>query len=320
MDTRHSHLISIKPEEKSNIPNQLTEHVLEKLRQTTDFRIMFEYCFNLEDIATMVAIYAFMANSTREALRMFDSTKSKIEALFYSSLDSPDYEGNRTGCNEKQMSNYLNNLGNFNPDDLWNPQLLLLLLTTPLYIYKGWAKTAAPHVLITQSLVELGQAGFLIPKIKDTKVEIPFTDPVECETIPLPQFPGVKLDFPGITQVTAAAVTFAPLLVGAPPFVPTPFGLVYYGIVDPLLMLLTSGYLKGITEEYDNGKEIIDSLTKSGLSNILADVPLCADESVVEEEDGTEEKTDIPPEETVPEDSCQPNVQTTVLAAGKSKC
>ena len=320
VDTRHSHLISIKPEEKSNIPNQLTEHVLEKLRQTTDFRIMFEYCFNLEDIATMVAIYAFMANSTREALRMFDSTKSKIEALFYSSLDSPDYEGNRTGCNEKQMSNYLNNLGNFNPDDLWNPQLLLLLLTTPLYIYKGWAKTADPHVLITQSLVELGQAGFLIPKIKDTKVEIPFTDPVVCETIPLPQFPGVKLDFPGITQVTAAAVTFAPLLVGAPPFVPTPFGLVYYGIVDPLLMLLTSGYLKGITEEYDNGKEIIDSLTKSGLSNILADVPLCADESVVEEEDGTEEKKDIPPEETVPEDSCQPNVQTTVLAAGKSKC
>jgi len=320
VDTRHTHLISVKPEEKSNIPNQLAEHVLEQLRQTTDFRIMFEYCFNLEDIATMVAIYAFMANSTREALRMFDSTKSKIEAMFYSGLDSPDYEGNRTGCNEKQMSNYLNNIGNFNPDELWNPQLLLLLLTTPLYIYKGWAKTADPHVLITQSLVELGQAGFLIPKIKDTKVEIPFTDPVECTTIPLPEFPGIKLDFPGITQVTAAAVTFAPMLVGAPPFPPTPFGLIYYGVVDPLLMLLTSGYLKGLTEDYDNGQEIINSLSKSGLNNILTDVPLCGNNSVEESSDGTEEQTNVPPEETVQEDGCSSDVQSTILATGKSKC
>jgi len=91
-------------------------------------------------------------------------------------------------------------------------------------------------------------------------------------------------------------------------------------VVDPLLMLLTSGYLKGLTEDYDNGQEIINSLSKSGLNNILTDVPLCGNNSVEESSDGTEEQTNVPPEETVQEDGCSSDVQSTILATGKSKC
>ena len=196
----------MKEEETSNIPNQLTEHVLEQMRKTTDFRVMFEYCFNLQDISSMVAVYAYLANSTREALNMYNLTKERIESFFYASVNSGDYFSNTT-CNQKAYADSLKNLGDFNFDNAG--QLLLLLLTTPLYIYKGWSKTADPHVLVTQSLVELGQAGFLIPKIEDTKIEIPFTDPVQCETVPLPTYPGIKIDFPRFTQVTATAVTFA---------------------------------------------------------------------------------------------------------------
>ena len=74
-NTNHTHLVSVKEEESSNIPNQLTEHVLEQMRKTTDFRIMFEYCFNLQDISTLVAVYAYLANSTREALNMYNLPK-----------------------------------------------------------------------------------------------------------------------------------------------------------------------------------------------------------------------------------------------------
>ena len=189
------------------------------------------------------------------------------------------------------------------------------MLTTPLYIYKGWSKTADPHVLVTQSLVELGQAGFLIPKLVDTKIEIPFTDPVECETITLPTYPGIKIDFPGFTQVTATAVTFAPMLVGAPPFMPTPFGYIYYLLVDPLLMLLT-GKLGEISQEYGNGQEMIDSLAKSGLENILTDVPLCEEET----RDDDTPVEEVPPEEVEQDDSCLPTQKSMDLAAGKSKC
>ena len=310
--TNHTHLVSVKEEESSNIPNQLTEHVLEQMRRTTDFRIMFEYCFNLQDISSMVAVYAYLANSTREALNMYNLTKERIESFFYASVNSGDYFSNTT-CNQKAYADSLKNLGDFNFDNAG--QLLLLLLTTPLYIYKGWSKTADPHVLVTQSLVELGQAGFLIPKLVDTKVEIPFTDPVECETIALPTYPGIKIDFPGFTQVTATAVTFAPMLVGAPPFMPTPFGYIYYLLVDPLLMLLT-GKLGEISQEYGNGQEMIDSLAKSGLENILTDVPLCEEETR-DDDTPTEE---VPPEEVEQDDSCLPTQKSMDLAAGKSKC
>jgi len=266
----------------------------------------------------MVAMYAYLANSSREMLRMYDVTKLRIEGFLYSSIDSTDYSSNSIGCNEKTVADSMKNLGNFNLDDLMDPQLLLLLLTTPLYIYKGWSKTADPHVLITQSLVELGQAGFLIPKMVDKQVEIPFTDPVRCETIPLPTYPGVKLDFPGITQITAAAVTFAPMIVGAPPFMPTPFGLIYYFVVDPLLMLLT-GKLGELSMEYGNQREMLESLEKAGL-NILGSVPLCDAENTTENEDGSEESTTPPAETTQDDDSCTGLTKSIDLSAGKSKC
>ena len=221
------------------VSKKIFQHMLHELRDQDDFRVMFEYCFNLQDVSSVVTSYSFLANTTREMLKVFDVTKRRMENFLFNASSGSNYFNSTTGCNENQMAKSLYNMGNSNMDDVWNPSLLLFLLMTPLHIYKGWSKTADPHVFITQTIVELGQAGFLIPKLEKKNVEIPFHDPIKCQEVTVPTFPGEKITIPGFTQLVALAVTYAPLLVTLPPFPPTPFGLVYYLLVDPLLQLMS---------------------------------------------------------------------------------
>jgi len=130
------------------------------------------------------------------------------------------------------------------------------MLRTPLQVYKGWVKTADPHTLITQTIVELLKAGLIIPKLEEKSFEIPFSDPKRCLPINTPVYPGVRVDFPGMTQLTALGVTYAPLVVGAPPFIPTPFGLIYYAAVDPLLFLLDGISSNQVLENEDLKREL----------------------------------------------------------------
>ena len=96
------------------------------------------------------------------------------------------------------------------------------------------------------------------------------SDPVQCEEITIPTFPGEKLFFPGMTQLVALAVTYAPLLVMLPPFPPTPFGLIYYLVVDPLLLLLSPW----ATDMMKKDKNLKKSLGSAGL-DLDKEVPLC---------------------------------------------
>jgi len=252
------------------VSRKIFTHLSQELRDTTDFRVMFEYCFNLQDVSSVVTSYAYLANSSRELLKMFDVTKRRLENYLFNASSGSNYFNSSTGCNEAQMAKSMFNMGNSNMDDLWNPSLLLFLLMTPLHIYKGWVKMADPHCLITQTIVALGQAGFLIPKLEKQNIEIPLTDPVQCQEILIPTFPGTKIGFPGFTQLVALAVTYAPLLVFLPPFPPTPFGLIYYLLVDPLLMLMSPW----ANEMMKNDPNLKRALGSAGL-DLDKDVPLC---------------------------------------------
>jgi len=254
----------------SGVSKKIFSHLMQELRDSDDFRIMFEYCFDLQSISSVVSTYAYLANSTRDLLRMFDVTKRRLENYLFNAQNGSDYFNSAISCNQNSLAKSMYNMGNTNLDDLWNPSLLLMILMTPLHIYKGWVKTADPHCLITQTVVDLGNAGFLIPKLETQKIEIPFTDPVECSEVTLPTLPGIKIAFPGFTQLVAAGVTYAPLLVSLPPYMPSPYGLIYYLVVDPLLMLMASWWLPIMMND-ENSK---NALKNAGL-DLDKDVPLC---------------------------------------------
>jgi hypothetical protein len=255
------------------LENAVTRKLLEQMRDSDKFEVMFDYCFNMGDISSLAAAHVSQSNMTEDLLRMFNSTKERIR-IYLNNLNEfgTDMTRDVSDCLPKAANGA--GMGNFNADMEFSSELLLILLSTPLYIYKGWVKVADPHCLITQTIVDLAETGFLIPKLKDFKVYNPLslvTDAAPCDTITLPWFPGDPLGFFGLTQIVATGVTFAPMIVGLPPFPPTPFGLVYYTVVEPLLYLLEMDWRNKKMMENPDYKNAI--VVQTGIS--MEDVPVC---------------------------------------------
>ena len=242
----HSHNEQVPVTFDPRISDKIFNHLRDQIIKTKEFRIMFDFSFDLDKYTTLISNYAFLANTSQEFEEMFSQTKFNTAMLAAIGSNLSDYGKSFEECNSSQASRDFEL-----PSFSWNPDLLLFMLKTPLQIYKGWAKTADPHCLITQTIVELLKLGYIIPEIETKQFEIPNSEPPKCLEVPMPVYPGIKVDFPGITQVTALGVTYAPLIVGAPPFIPTPFGLIYYAVVDPLLFLLDGISSTNVLENKD---------------------------------------------------------------------
>ena len=270
-------------EEQYNVTGQTSYDILEnavvkklliKLRDSDKFDVMFDYCFNLGDISSVAVSHISQSNMTDDMLRMFNSTKEKIR-MYLNNLNT--FGTNLTIDNSDCLPKAANTpgIGNFNEDIDFSSEILLLMLSTPLYIYKGWVKVADPHCLITQTIVDLAETGFLIPKMKEFKVpDLNLPPPDNCTTITLPAFPGDPISFFGLTQAVALGVTFAPVIVGAPPFPPTPFGLIYYTVVEPLLYLLEMDWRnEKMMENLDYKNAIV---VQTGID--MEDIPVCIED------------------------------------------
>ena len=255
----HNHALSDQTPLKfdENLSDRMYGLLKDKLMQEPSFRMMFGFCFDLDKYTSLVSSYAFLANTSQEFEQMFSQTKQNVASIAAIGSQLSDYSKSFEECNASQASKAFEL-----PAASWNPDLLLFMLKTPLQVYKGWVKTADPHALITQTIVELLKTGYIIPKIEEKQIPIPNSSPPACLPVNIPVFPGTRVDFPGLTQVTALSVTYAPLVVGAPPFIPTPFGLIYYAAVDPLLFLLDGLSSTDIEANID----LQNALNKAGLS------------------------------------------------------
>jgi len=256
------------------LENAVVRKLLIEMRDSDKFDVMFDYCFNIGDISSIAAAHVSQSNMTDDMLRMFNSTKEKVR-LYLNNLDV--YGTDMTKDNSDCLAKAANTpgIGNFNADIDFSSEILLLMLSTPLYIYKGWVKVADPHCLITQTIVDLAETGFLIPKMKEYKIpNLDLPPPDNCTTISLPTFPGEPISFFGLTQAVALGVTFAPCIVGSPPFPPTPFGLVYYAVVEPLLYLLEMDWRNEMMMENLDYKNAI--IVQTGLP--MDDIPVCIED------------------------------------------
>jgi len=276
------------------LENAVVRKLLIQMRDSDKFDVMFNYCFNLTDISSIAVSHISQSNMTDDMLRMFNSTKEKIR-LYLNNLNV--FGTNMTVDNIDCLSKAANNpgIGNFNEDIDFSSEILLMMLATPLYIYKGWVKVADPHCLITQTIVDLAETGFLIPKLKDFKIpDLRIPPPDNCTTISLPVFPGENISFPGLTQAVALGVTFAPMIVTGVPFPATPFGLIYYTVVEPLLYLLEMDWRNDKMMENLEYKNLIE--VQTGLQ--MGDIPVCIedqdllDAAIQEEEQNIESASD----------------------------
>ena len=329
--------------DQASVMEQVTTAIREKLMQTDSFRVIFDFSFDLNDVSSLIMLYCLQSSDDQIMSRVFNSTKKQTISMFdwlweeNQSLDP---------CATDEAQAMALSFEDMFPDmgsAFLNPELLLMLLLAPLTTYKGWSKTADPHVFITSTIVELLGLPILPKNIKKNLPNVNPLDPnfgnLEC--VNFPDFnqavspldalfagaedlfnpagppittPPLYVPAPLIEGAVAAGVTYAPLIVGLPPFPPTPYGMIYYFAVSPLIWLLKDlPRLIKMMQESDSGKR---ALASTGL-NVGAIT--CEDQTPAETvAAGAATGEDQPVED---DEGCPPikEFQETIIDAGQPK-
>ena len=211
-----------------------------------NFKILFDFCFDLREVSSFVLIYCILSSENQISYRAFSNTKKAILQMYnWLWQEGPAAAPCDTGV-QKEYSPDLSSLFPNLADAFLNPQLLLSLLLAPLMTYRGWTKTADPHVFITTTVMDTLDMP-ICPVWEKRNVPDP-RDNNKIKCMDIPTWPGTRpldnlymnTNIPSfaVEWGVAGIVTLAPTLVGLPPFTPTPFGAVYYGAVAPLIWIM----------------------------------------------------------------------------------
>jgi len=344
-EVRHSHsLIPVATQtaiDENFVESVVQNHLKDKLIKTDSFKIMFDFCFNLNDIASFIMVYCLVSVDDQIMTRTFSSTKKAIIKMFgwlWTENQSEDE------CETKAAVGSGLSLEDMFPDiaDAFiNPEYLLMLLLAPLQTYKGWSKVADPHVFITTTIMDL----LRIPVIpKNIKKNVPDLDgKMHCRDWPTwngalsvtdaafqggdnvwgfdgpydmkPGF-GSGVPIPSFLMEwgVAAGVTWGPCLVGMLPFPPTPFGFIYYFAVSPLIWVLKDlpKLLELLNKSPESAAQFAALLASTGMH--VGGAITCDDVGA-----GTEEESSATTEEETDE-GCPPvrDFTETIIEAGKS--
>ncbi len=192
--------------ESAEVMTQLSKYLEKSIIDTADFKILFDFCFNLNDAASFVLVYCLMSADNQIMSRTFSGTKRSVISMF----DWLWFEGPAANpCEFKNGAAGLDTADLFPDlaDAFLNPQFLLMLLLAPLTTFKGWTKTADPHVFITTTIMDVLNSP-IIPKMVKKNVPDP-SDGNKIKCMDIPQWPGTS-------PMDALALS------GAPYTLPTP--------------------------------------------------------------------------------------------------
>jgi len=274
--------------DQASVMAKVTGAMRDKLMETDSFKALFDFSFDLNDISSMIMLYCLQSADDQIMSRVFNNTKKNTITMF-----DWLWENNQAidPCAAEKSAALAIDFADMFPDmasAFLNPELLLMMLVAPLTTYKGWSKTADPHVFITSTITELLNLPILP---KNVKKNIPNLIPgdsfgeLECrnwpdfkqamsplDTLfaggkdvfnpvgPPYDIPPLYVPAPAIEGAVALGVTYAPLIVGLPPFPPTPYGMIYYLAVSPLIWLLKDlPRLLKMIEESEDGKRALAS-------------------------------------------------------------
>ena len=347
---KHSHTLVPKTTQaainEAFVEEKVFTHLKDKLIDTDGFKVMFDFCFNLNDIASFILTYCLVSVDDQIMSQAFSSTKKAIINMFgwlWTADQATD------ACETKEVQNSAKGISfeDMFPDigDMFaNPEFLLMMLLAPLNTYKGWVKIADPHVFITTTILDLLKIPVLPKNVKKNIPDIDNPGKTKCADIPdfsqavsvadmlfggmedMWTFNGPKdvgpnyLATPIIELGVQAGVTFAPCIIGSPPYPATPFGYVYYFAVSPLIWALKD--LPRILEQQHKNQERggnLSDFSKNLMSTGLMQPAVLAcfdDESTEEQEAAAQAANDEAPEE----DGCPPvrDFTKTIIEAGGS--
>lgn len=302
--------------ESAEVTLRLNEYLEKSVIDTADFKILFDFCFNLNDAASFVLVYCLMSADNQIMSRTFSGTKKAVISMFdWLWIEGPaanpcEFKNGAAGLNTEDLFPDL-------ADAFLNPQYLLMLLLAPLLTFKGWSRTADPHVFTTQTIMDILKSP-IIPNMVKRNVPDPFDDgKIKCMDIPV--WPGTSpFDLIGTSAPPASAyltgliepgvaglVTVAPIPFTGFPFTPTPFGFIYYGLVSPLIWLLKD--LPRILALIENDPNAQKILASTGM-NVG---PITCDDDVATSGSTEETEEDCPPIRTF---------QDTIIDSASSAC
>ena len=328
--------------------DSVQKHLRGKLTSTDSFKVLFDFCFNLNDASSLVMVYCLMAAENQIFAKSFSSTKKAIIDLFGwlweedSSTDpcATSEAAASTGLQFEDMFPDLANVAN-------NPELILMLLLAPLLTYKGWVRTADPHVFTTATIMDLLEFP-IMPKNQKKNVPVPWEDgKIECWDLPNFSQAVSPLDalaigadnlwgptgpwdmkknaastwffqWPLLQGLVATGVTFAPMIFGLPPNIPSPFALIYYAPVSLLIWLLRDlPRLLGEMNETEEGVALLESIGM--YAGPALNEETCSVNESLQAPSPTEEELAASDAEEAEED-CPPvkNFNETIIEAGKS--
>jgi hypothetical protein len=306
--------------ESAEVTTRLNKYLEKSIIDTADFKILFDFCFNLNDAASFVLVYCLMSADNQIMSRTFNGTKKAVVSMFdWLWVEGPaanpcEFKNGAQGLNTEDMFPDL-------ADAFLNPQYLLMMLLAPLITFKGWSKTADPHVFITQTIMDILKSP-INPKMVKKNVPDPF-DGGKIKCMSIPTWPGTRpFDDIGTSAPPASAyltgliepgvaglVTVAPMpFNGGIPFIPTPFGLIYYGLVSPIIWLMKDlPRILALIEQDPNAQKILAS-TGMNVGPIT-----CDDDVATETGSGSTEEA---------EEDCPPirTFQDTIIDSASSAC
>ena len=304
---------------------KLTAFMDQKLVESDDTRVLFEFCFSVPDISNLALVYSLMSNENQIINSAFRSTKRAIFKMFDIIWRTSGIDTSADPCNTapQNIGLDLNQMFPDFGDAILDPAILLAMVLAPLQTYRGWTKTTDPNVFITTTISDILNLP-IIPIPKKKNIPDPFDDfKIKCAEVPT--FPGKRpmdemflatygvLSQPLVEGGIATVTTWAPTLFGLPPLSPLPFGYIYYFGVGPLIFILKDlPRLMKLMGEDSDSQQLLASIGMNVSPNIGADCKVIDADSESQTGDDAEEEEDCPP---VPDFQ-----QTTIESRGDQDC
>lgn len=162
-------IVSVEIEEKNfngNFKENWNSHskdLVQKMIDSNEFKFMFEYCFPMKRIISLLILYnnVYLYN-LKKLKTLFNGTKTTLKTVFEALINAGNYKfddsyikniGSTTGIMTKAQNN-------FNTEsEIPGMSILAMAARTPILILKGLVELVDPNIAIARKVVDIAKAN-----------------------------------------------------------------------------------------------------------------------------------------------------------------
>lgn len=133
--------------------NSGLRNLTKQMTQVDDYALIFKYMFPIDKMLSLNNIYSnTYLSSLKNVDTVFDTTKEQLRQLLFALLDAQDYRSSNCAMSNRDFDDSFRN--GFDIKGLAG-QLALILLRSPLLMFKGFMEVADLNVLVSRRIVDL---------------------------------------------------------------------------------------------------------------------------------------------------------------------